>query len=68
MAKQNEVIENRTHVSRSDYISWLRKIGRHTYRFKVASRSDGSWEIRVDVSRYEGRRRSWITVHQWSND
>lgn len=64
MAKQSEVIEPRTHQSESVYRSWLRKIGHNTYRFKITSRADGYWEIRVDRS-IGGRGRSWETVHHW---
>lgn len=70
MAKQSEVIEPRTHASTSIYRSWLRKIGHHTYRFKVSTRSSDDllvWNIRVDVS-HGGRNRGWETVHQWSNN
>jgi hypothetical protein len=63
MAKQCEVIEPRTHNSRTTYSSWLRKIGGHTYRFKVMTRTgnDPKWEVRVDRSLGRG----WETVHHW---
>lgn len=68
MAKQTDVIEPRTYESTSLYRSWIRKIGRSSYRFKTMSRSDGVWEIRVDKSIGGQGRRAWETVHHWSND
>lgn len=67
MASQREVIEPRTHESETAYRSWLRKIGRSTYRFKTMCRTDGKWEVRVDRS-VGGRSRHWETVHQWSGE
>jgi hypothetical protein len=67
MAKQCEVIESRTHESESVYKSWLRKIGKHTYRFKTMTRSDGKYEIRVERS-IGGRNRKWEPVHYWDSE
>lgn len=67
MAAQREVIEPRTHESETTYRSGLRKIGRSTYRFKVMSRTDGKWEVRVDRS-VGGRSWHWETVHYWSGE
>jgi hypothetical protein len=67
MAAQREVIEPRTHESATAYRSWLRKIGRSTYRFRTMSRTDGKWEVRVDRS-IGGRGRHWETVHHWSGE
>lgn len=64
MAKQAEVLGPRTHESRAVYTSWIRKIGHSTYRFKVTTRTDGYWEIRVDRSLGRG----WETVHHWPTD
>jgi hypothetical protein len=63
MAKQSEVIGPRTHEGRTEYRSWLRKLGNHTYRFKTMTRENGSWSIQVDLS--EGR--SWKLVHLWGD-
>lgn len=66
MAKQTDVIGARTHQSQAVYTSWLRKIGKSTYRFKVTTRLDGYWEVRVDRSFSHGPgRRGWETVHHW---
>lgn len=59
MASQNEVIGPRTHESKS----WLRKIGRSTYRFRVF---DNGASRKVDVARsVGGRGRHWEIVHNW---
>lgn len=67
MAKQREVIGPRTHNSRAVYTSWIRKLGTGTYRFKVITRADGYWEVRVDKSFSHGARgeRGWATAHHW---
>lgn len=71
MAKQKEVIEPRSHESRNTYVSWLRKIGGNTYRFKIKIVNGWdrqSWEIRVDRSHGWGPNGAgWQTVHQWSS-
>lgn len=66
MAREEEVIGFRTHVSISTYTSWLRKIGLHTYRFRFMGRTDGTWKINVDRS-IGGRSRHWQSVHEWSS-
>lgn len=62
MATQNEVIGPRTHESKS----WLRKIGRSTYRFRLF---DNGTYRRIDVARsVGGQGRHWETVHDWVLD
>ncbi|MFH8805190.1 hypothetical protein ACH4F6_37570 [Streptomyces sp. NPDC017936] len=59
MAKQSEVIGPRTHESKS----WLRKIGRSTYRFRLW---DNGTHKRMEVHRsIGGRGRHWEPVHEW---
>jgi len=60
------VIEPRTHQSQTTYKSWIRRIGKHTYRFKIMVRTDGQWEIRVDMSL--NRVKGWHTVHHWNGE
>lgn len=68
MAQQREVIGPRTHESLAVYRSWLRKIGRSTYRFRVSVRENGEvWDINVARS-VGGRGRHWETVHHWTRD
>lgn len=68
MAKQNEVIGERTHENLAVYRSWLRKIGQSTYRFKVSVRHNGEvWDVSVDRS-IGGRGRHWENVHHWVRD
>lgn len=67
MARVNEVIEPRTHTNVAVYRSWLRRIGRYNYRFKVTTRTgDGYWEVEVAKSMYNGRKNWWEPVHNWS--
>jgi hypothetical protein len=60
MAKQNEVIGERTHESKS----WIRRIGTSTYRFRFY---DNGSHKRMDVHRsIGGRGRHWEPVHKWA--
>jgi hypothetical protein len=71
VARQSDVIEPRAYESRTTYSNWLRKIGGHTYRFKVMTRTgpDPKWEVRVDRSFSGGPgKRGWETVHNWASD
>jgi hypothetical protein len=66
MARQQDVIGERTHERSTTYRSWLRKIGAHTYRFDVKVSTSGRWDVRVDRSEGWGPGRAgWVTVHQW---
>lgn len=65
MARQNEVIEPRKNESETLYQSWTRKIGNHSYRFKVKTTHTGESLIQVDMSL--GFKKGWKTVHLWHN-